>query len=133
MNGIIGFLEMFTKPDLTNEKRNQYAQIVINNSRQLLKIVNDILDISMIETDSLKLSVEKVKIFDRFTQEDMNFTRQYSGAGLGLSISQKLVKMLGGKIWVTSEKNKGSIFKFTIPYHPTEKNLEIQPTLYNQE
>lgn len=109
MNGIIGFLEMFTKPDLTNEKRNQYAQIVINNNRQLLKIVNDILDISMIETDSLKLSVEKVKIFDRFTQEDMNFTRKYSGAGLGLSISQKLVKMLGGKIWVTSEKNKGSM------------------------
>ena len=54
-------------------------------------------------------------IFERFIQEDISDRRCHDGAGLGLSISKSYVEMLGGKLWLESEKNKGSIFYFTIP------------------
>jgi len=62
------------------------------------------------------------KIFDRFTQVDLTHKRGYDGAGLGLAICKGLVQLLGGRIWVESEINKGSIFFFTLPYTP-----DIQP------
>ncbi len=62
MNGIIGFSELFLKPNLTEEDRKNYAQIVINSSKQLLSIVNDILDISKIEAGAIKLHYENVNI-----------------------------------------------------------------------
>lgn len=54
-------------------------------------------------------------IFDRFVQADLNLTRSYEGAGLGLSIAKAYVEMLGGEIRVESETNKGSRFSFTLP------------------
>lgn len=55
------------------------------------------------------------KIFDRFYQVEYTETRQYEGTGLGLSISRAYVELLGGKIWVTSQIVKGSVFYFTLP------------------
>ncbi len=56
------------------------------------------------------------KIFERFTQVEAGLTRQYSGNGLGLSISKGFVELLGGEIGLNSELEKGSTFYFTIPY-----------------
>lgn len=65
-------------------------------------------------------------IFERFRQSSESYTRNYEGAGLGLSISKAYVEMLGGKIWAESELGKGSTFYFTIPYitEPEEKNAD---------
>lgn len=64
-------------------------------------------------------------IFDMFRQVEDSHTRIYGGTGIGLSISKKLTELLGGKLWVDSEENKGSSFYFTIPLESNPENLEI--------
>jgi len=58
------------------------------------------------------------KIFDNFIQAEFKMSRGYEGSGLGLAICKGLVGLLGGRIWVESEVNKGSTFFFTLPYKP---------------
>ena len=58
------------------------------------------------------------KIFERFRQVSLDATCEYEGAGLGLSLSKKIVEMLGGTISVDSTPGEGSIFNFSLPYTP---------------
>lgn len=216
MNSIIGFSEMLLDPDLTREELEEYSNIIINGGKRLLDIVEDIMDISKIESHQIEAFNEKVKvnevinelfttytinepnkyvsfdrfitlnnedsliycdksklykildkllsnafkftekgyikygykleedfleffvedsgigiesclhkkIFESFRQANLKHTRDYEGAGLGLSIAKNYVELLGGKIWVNSEIGKGTKFFFTIPYNPVIKKIE---------
>lgn len=63
------------------------------------------------------ISAEKQSmIFDIFTQENASMTRGHEGSGLGLSIVKGMVGLLGGTVWVESEKGNGATFYFTLPY-----------------
>ncbi len=57
-------------------------------------------------------------IFESFTQADSLTTRKYGGTGLGLTICQKLTKIMGGRIWLESMPGKGSTFFFTCSFAP---------------
>lgn len=62
-------------------------------------------------------------IFSAFSQADQSTTRRFGGTGLGLTISQRLVKAMGGDICVVSEVGEGSIFSFSLPVHENAADL----------
>ncbi len=208
MNGILGFAQLLRKPELTGEKQQSYINVISKSGERMLNIINDIINISKIESNQMEVLVadthineqidfiydffkneinvkgiqlQKIKglpdieaviktdqekvyailtnlvknaikftdeglitfgytrkgsfleffvkdsgkgisaevrniIFERFRQGSENLTRNYEGAGLGLSITKAYVEMLGGNIWVESEVGVGSSFYFTLPY-----------------
>ncbi|MDR1268126.1 MAG: response regulator [Planctomycetaceae bacterium] len=56
------------------------------------------------------------QLFDSFLQLDSSFARKYGGTGMGLAISQEMIRLMGGEIHVESQENVGSRFQFTIPF-----------------
>jgi len=208
MNAIIAFSNFLREPDLPESKRNEYLNHITNAGDNLLRLIDDIIDIAKLEARQLKISISPVnisrmlrelkkvfqkikmksnykadlvlsidslndyiintdvlrvkqimnnlienafkytprgiiefgvrltdegmlffvkdtgigipeekqkKIFDRFIQIDSELNRKFGGTGLGLAISKNLAELLGGKIWVESEHEKGSAFYVIIP------------------
>jgi signal transduction histidine kinase/ligand-binding sensor domain-containing protein/CheY-like chemotaxis protein len=70
-----------------------------------------------VKDTGIGIAFDKIeKIFESFTQASADTTRKYGGTGLGLAITKKLIEMQNGKISVTSELGKGTVFSFYIPY-----------------
>ncbi|TSA24674.1 MAG: response regulator [Bacteroidetes bacterium] len=125
--------------------------VIRSDSGKILSILNNLVDnaVKFTHTGSIEFGYEKkgkyleffIKdtgdgipeekqdfIFERFRQGSESMTRNYEGAGLGLSIAKAYVEMLGGKIWLESEPGKGSAFYLTIPY-----NAETEPEIVNKD
>jgi len=222
MNAIIGFSELLNDPDLTNESRKEFVTLISDNSKVLLNLIEDIIDVAKIEARQVKvvqsscqvnailnelksyylkqlkkydhknieikvnnsvddesfaiisdplrfkqimnnlignalkftesgfiefgyeldepdnitfyvkdtgigLARDKMSlIFERFRQGEESSTKEYGGAGLGLTISKRLVEMLGGDLWVESVLNEGSTFYFNLPLRITSIDIKTK-------
>jgi PAS domain S-box-containing protein len=117
-------------PGVVNGDSSRLDQVIINLVSNAIKFTpegevalkvqletregNDcVLHFTVADT-GIGVPLEKQKIiFDPFTQADSSTTRKYGGTGLGLTISARLVGMMGGTIWMESGVGKGSQFHFT--------------------
>jgi signal transduction histidine kinase/AmiR/NasT family two-component response regulator len=214
MNGIIGFSNLLKTRNLSETDQKQFINIIISNSEQLMRIIDDILEISKLETKQIKIYNDKTdlnklqrelfevfrikanekgislklshkindrnsmviidqskllkilsnllenaikftdsgfvelgcelqgsflkfhvrdtgigieknkihKIFNRFSQADETISWKYGGLGLGLSIVNENIALLGGQIHVESSPGIGSVFYFSVPYLPFMEN-----------
>ena len=117
-------------PELVRGDSNRLRQVMLNLVGNAIKFTGEgevslkvhvdaedgkdrILHFTVSDT-GIGIPPEKLKmIFEPFTQADTSTTRKYGGTGLGLTISTRLVEMMGGKIWVESEVDRGTQFHFT--------------------
>jgi len=224
MNGILGFSKLLDKPNKSEEKRKNYINIIQNSGNQLMRIIDDILEISKLGTKQVKISEKEIclndlllqqfsifdikakeskmplylkkglsdiesniliddtklnkivsnllenalkftsvgfiefgyllknnklevyvkdtgigiktekqeMIFERFSQEEKELSKNVGGLGLGLSIAKENAELLGGKISLKSEKGKGATFFVTIPYKPTNTEKSNQGNATNE-
>lgn len=78
-----------------------------------------------VEDTGIGIPEDKIDtIFKRFTQVDLNETRQFTGTGLGLAISKELIELMGGTISVKSRPGHGTVFTFSIPVQVSSENEE---------
>ena len=237
MNAIIGFSGLLKENHITEDKKDEYIDVIVNKGNLLLNIINDIIDISKVEADELEINksacdVNKVTdeifltfqqtketmqkshidlrmvkpnteedltiftdplrlkqiltnlvdnalkfthegyveisyyitgtedkrklkfcvkdtgigipedkldiVYNRFRQVDDSSTREFGGTGLGLTISKKLVELMGGNIGIESKEGEGSTFYFSIPYEianyiqePETKSSQKHQTKYS--
>ena len=106
------------------------SQVLVNLSNNAVKFTETgeiVISAAVLESDSDQVNVrfgvrdtgiglteeQRGKLFQAFSQADASTTRKYGGTGLGLTISKRLVEMMGGEIWVESEPGVGSEFIFT--------------------
>lgn len=136
--------------DLTFEYADEVPNIIYGDSRALKQIIINLignaikftsegsvaLSIACLEqtekSASLKISIKdtgigipddkKEIIFDKFEQVDNSHTRRFSGTGIGLSITKKLIELMGGTIEVESRLGEGSCFNCIIPFQKLRPN-----------
>ncbi|MFA8386107.1 MAG: ATP-binding protein [Pelagibaca sp.] len=83
-----------------------------------------------IEDTGIGIAPDKVDhVFGEFNQVEDDRNRQFEGTGLGLSITRRLVDLMGGTIWVTSEKGVGSCFGFSVTLPVDRQNGDAPLTL----
>ncbi|HEX9092636.1 MAG TPA: PAS domain S-box protein [Coriobacteriia bacterium] len=118
-------------PDLMHGDPSRVRQVLLNLLGNAMKFTEsgkvrlrvdtvdagDVVTVRFAVTDSgIGVPQEKLEtIFDAFTQADSSTTRRYGGTGLGLTISRRLVALMGGRLTAASEVGIGSTFSFTLP------------------
>jgi signal transduction histidine kinase len=75
----------------------------------------DWIELAVVDTGIGMTTEQQAKLFQEFTQADSLTARRYGGTGLGLALSRKLARMMGGDVTVTSEAGKGSVFTVRLP------------------
>jgi signal transduction histidine kinase len=75
----------------------------------------DWIELSVCDTGIGMTPEQPAKVFEEFSQADATTAQRFGGTGLGLVITRKLARMMGGDVTVTSEPGKGSVFTVCLP------------------
>ncbi|WP_373500254.1 response regulator [Desulfococcus sp.] len=94
-------------------KFTEHGEIVVSTELVSLARRTAVIQFSVRDTGIGLTDEHMTHLFTSFSQADTSITRKYGGTGLGLTICQRLVKMMGGRIWVESNFGVGSTFFFT--------------------
>ncbi|MBN2638567.1 MAG: PAS domain S-box protein [Bacteroidales bacterium] len=90
MNGIIGFASLLEQESLNNDEKRNFAQIIINSSKQLLRIIDDILEISKLQTKQIKIIKEEVNLSDILLELFSIFDLKAKQSGLHMYLKNQL-------------------------------------------
>jgi len=85
MNGILGFSEILKEPDLTSEQQQEYLGIIEKSGARMLNIINDIVDISKIESGQMNVSVSKINVREQMKFIYDFFKPEVENKGIGFS------------------------------------------------
>lgn len=122
MNGIIGFSQMLKK-NKTEEKRNHYIRIIEESCNQLLCIVNDVIDISKLQTKQARLHTSKVSINSIISDIYTQYSQKQNETGIALHMQKGLTDIEGVvytdqiKLYQTLNNLINNAFKFTNKGH----------------
>jgi PAS domain S-box-containing protein len=114
-------------------KFTEHGEVSVRVERESEKEGRECLRFTVQDT-GIGIPVEsQTRIFEAFAQADSSTTRRYGGTGLGLTISRRLVEMMGGRIWLESAPGKGSAFHFTVWLGRGDETKQATPALANLE
>lgn len=82
LNAIVGFSSLISDKELSEEKRSQFSHIIRQNSEQLVSLVNDILDLSRLESNQMRLNRTEVRLTDLLRDVYLVFQQRLSAPGL---------------------------------------------------
>ncbi|MFA6127489.1 MAG: PAS domain S-box protein [Bacteroidales bacterium] len=120
MNGILGFTELLKEPDLTGDEKNNYISIIEKSGDRLLNTINDILDISKIESGQMELTISEVDINEKIKYLYTFFKPETEQKGIQIFFKNSLpdkeatIKTDGGKIYAILTNLIKNAIKFTI-------------------
>ena len=103
MNGIIGFLNLLREPDLSEENKAAYINIVTMSGQRLLDTINDIIEISRIESGELNINYSDINISELTGYHNGFFTQQAEKKGLYLSVNERFPEEIR---YFRSDRNK---------------------------
>ena len=90
MNGILGFAEILKQPNLTGEEQQKYIKIIEKSDGRMLNIINDIVDISKIESGLMEVNINKIKINELIEYVYTFFKPEVESKGIKLFIKNQL-------------------------------------------
>jgi len=75
----------------------------------------DWVELAVVDSGIGMTAEQQAKLFEEFAQADASTAQRYGGTGLGLALSRKLARMMGGDVTVASEPCRGSVFTVRLP------------------
>ena len=90
MNGILGFAELLKEPNLTGEEQQEYISIIEKSGARMLNIINDIVDISKIESGQMEVSISESNINEQIEYIYTFFKPEVERKGMQLSFKNAL-------------------------------------------
>lgn len=90
MNSILGFSQLLTKPNLTQTKQKQFTELITNSGKQLMTIIDDLIDISKIEANLMKIQENPVIINNLLSEIYLIFKEKAEKANIEFSFSKSL-------------------------------------------